>query len=278
VKFSFVLATVGRVHELERFLESLKHQNHAEIELIVVDQSTDRLAEPLLSTYQSSFQITYLTAPLGLSRARNEGLKYVNGEVVAFPDDDCEYPRAVLSQIEEILVLQPETQVVLGRWEDRFGKNYALRFDSKEGFVDKWSVGRRVSSTAMFFRREVIEQVGSFDEELGVGAYWGSSEDVDYVLRSIEEGFRVFYHPKLVIWHPNSNQEECGASALEKLHKYAMGTGRVIRKHDYPIWFIVYVVMRSLLAAAYWGFRGQKCFGQRKVVAARGYMKGWLGN
>ncbi len=40
-----------------------------------------------------------LRSPRGLSRARNEALPRLEADVVAFPDDDCEYPDDLLERV-----------------------------------------------------------------------------------------------------------------------------------------------------------------------------------
>ena len=52
IKFSLILATVDRVTELERFLDSLDRQTFRDFELFVVDQNTDDRLVPILASYR----------------------------------------------------------------------------------------------------------------------------------------------------------------------------------------------------------------------------------
>jgi GT2 family glycosyltransferase len=47
------------------------------------------------------------------------------------------------------------------------------------------------------YKREVLEQVGRFDEKLIMG------EDVDYNWRVQQTGYRIFYHPVILVRHHN---------------------------------------------------------------------------
>lgn len=47
----------------------------------------------------------------GLSLARNIGLKYVKGDIVAFPDDDCEYPADLLKEVNDFFVSCNEYEI-----------------------------------------------------------------------------------------------------------------------------------------------------------------------
>jgi glycosyltransferase involved in cell wall biosynthesis len=92
MKFSLVLATVGRTQEVARFLDSLARQTYRDFELIVVDQNPDDRLVELLRPFELRFPIIHLRCERGVSRARNLGPKYVSGDIVGFPDDDCWYP------------------------------------------------------------------------------------------------------------------------------------------------------------------------------------------
>ena len=86
--FDLVVATVGRVDELERLLGSLERQTHRGFTVLVVDQNDDDRLRPLLAAHPA-LDIAHLRSAPGLSRARNAALGAADGGLVAFPDDDC---------------------------------------------------------------------------------------------------------------------------------------------------------------------------------------------
>src|SRR5688500_15490805 len=67
--FDLVVATIGRVSELERLLESLAAQTHRSFRILVVDQNPDARLAPVLER-ASELEVVLLTAPPGLSHAR----------------------------------------------------------------------------------------------------------------------------------------------------------------------------------------------------------------
>jgi hypothetical protein len=86
----------------------------------------------------------------------------------------------------------------------------------------------------------VLSAIGGFDETLGGGAGtpWAGGEDNDLMLRAIENGFRVRYDKRLRIFHPRiflSFDEQSRA----KRYGYALGDGKVLRKHPMPGWWRV---------------------------------------
>ena len=67
----------------------------------------------------------------GLSLARNIGLNYVKGDIIAFPDDDCEYPPNLLSKVHELFLKFDEFNVLTGISIDKRQKNKQWKFLKK---------------------------------------------------------------------------------------------------------------------------------------------------
>src|SRR5271168_3016732 len=97
-RFSLIVATIGRTEEFGFLLQSLAEQTFRDFELIVVDQNSDDRLIPFLehwngtvaglaNTPGSLSAIIHLRCAPGVSRARNLGLQYCTGEILAFPDD-----------------------------------------------------------------------------------------------------------------------------------------------------------------------------------------------
>ena len=115
MRFSLILATVGRTEELERFLDSLLVQTHRDFEVVVVDQNKDERLLSVLEPYTEKLRLEHLRpGSRGASRARNEGLERASGELFAFPDDDCWYPPDLLARADEVLRVRPDLDGLTG--------------------------------------------------------------------------------------------------------------------------------------------------------------------
>ena len=79
LRFSLILATVGRTEPLPRLLDSLAAQTHKNFEVVVVDQNAHDRVGTILAGYQDKFSIQHLRSAPGLSRARNVGLPQAAG-------------------------------------------------------------------------------------------------------------------------------------------------------------------------------------------------------
>jgi len=249
------MGTLGaRADRLGVFLDSLAGGTYRNVELILVDQSQqDGPLSSLIS--QQPFPVLRLRSQPGLSRARNIGLAAASGDLVAFPDDDSWYPRTLLGRVVERFRVDPFLGGLAGRPVDADGHSAFPRWDLRAGSVDKFNVWRRCNSNALFLSRATVERVGGFDETLGLGSGtpWESSEDVDYPLRVLAAGLPISYDPTLLVHHPRT-LPVFDSAGVARAESYGRGMGRVLRKHGYPWWFVLYQGARpfagALLSAA----------------------------
>src|SRR5215216_6425040 len=130
LRCSLVMGTVDETYKVGRLLASLDAQTHRNFELIVVDQNSDKRVAPILAPYKKKFPMLHIRSECkGLSKARNLGLQYVSGDIIAFPDDDCRYPPELLETVVQFFISHPEIDCLSGRSIDQDGKFSMGRFD-----------------------------------------------------------------------------------------------------------------------------------------------------
>lgn len=271
LKFSLVLATLGRTTELSKFLAHLDDQLYRNFELIVVDQNADDRLVSILRSYEAQFVIKHLRSERGLSRARNVGLQHIAGDIVAFPDDDCFYLPSTLQDVDSMFIENPDWDGVTVGVDEPWASRV---LDRRGGFLSKYNVWRRAISYTIFLRATVVRAVGGFDPMLGVGSEsgFGSSEEMDYLLRAIEQAQRIYYQPNRIVKHLDTSTYD--AQKIAKAYKYALGGGYVLRKH-YPRLYFGYRLLRSFagcgLALAYLDFSKSRYH----WAILRGRVAGW---
>ena len=246
MKFSLILATVGRTAEIDRLLKSLESQNDVDFELIVVDQNEDNRLDSILEAYHQSMNITHIKSARGLSRARNVGLKYITGDVIAFPDDDSWYPESTLEKVKNILI-SSDLDGVSCRCVDTNGNDSAGKFSKDDGIIDKYNVWNRATSATIFLKSSVIERIDPFDESLGVGSgtIYGAGEETDFLLNALKKGAKIYYTPEIKVFHPNPSLVY-NDKTIKRAYSYGCGIGKVIKKHNYPFWYKLKVLIRPL--------------------------------
>lgn len=256
MKFSLVVATVGRPADLQRFIDHLQLQGGSgldlrELELIVVDQSGRPETGELLARQQAEFRILHLPMRCrGATRARNYGWGFASGEIITFPDDDCHYPAGFLEHVarrfDDLQVDAISASV-----------DHMSRPDTPGGWITRRNVLDCCLEAAFFGRREVLGDL-RYDEMMGVGGEspWNSDEGPDLVLRMLARGLRIRYCPELRIHHPDPLQTP-DERLQERNFKYSRGRGYLMRKHRFPKWQIARSMLRTLGGSVLMGVTGR---------------------
>lgn len=223
MKFSLIVATIGRIGELQLFLDSLDVQKCRDFEVIVVDQNENLDITPVLKNHR--FPIRHVRSSPGASRARNAGLRMARGEIIAFPDDDCTYEADTLAAVADFLESQPAVGAVIGKWKSCAREE-----------VGRYGVFRRAGTCFFFLRREWTERIGEFDEDFGPSpdSRYKGGEDTDYLIRGQVLGMRIFREPAIVIKHPDMPFD---LNSHGKVRSYGIARMALLRKHRYSLWF-----------------------------------------
>ena len=227
MKYSLIIATLGRKKELLELIESIKNSDYEtnNLEIIIVDQNEKGFLDKELSKFEN-LNIKHIHSDIkGLSYNRNIGLSYASGDIICFPDDDCKFYENTLNEVSNIL-LSSNIDFCMGQIYDRETKKDVIKKWSKKEFkVNRFNSYFINSSITMFIKKEYIL---NFDENLGVGARFGSCEDADLIYKILENKAKGIYTPKIELWHPEPNYQEI---SLEKVKNYASGFGYFVRKN-----------------------------------------------
>ncbi|MFV0298902.1 MAG: glycosyltransferase family 2 protein, partial [Hyphomicrobiaceae bacterium] len=199
---SLVMATYGRSSELAPALQSLLAQTDHGFELIVVDQNRHDLVAPELQPLRKAgIAVKHVRVDIpSLSNARNAGLERAEGEVVAFPDDDCWYEPDVIAAARTAFESDDTLDGVVGKWCEVEGLNDR---PPEPLSYDLWRTFRAgdASSITLFFRLAALRRIGGFDKRLGAGRYFGCGEETDVILRMLGSGARIEYLPQMRVHH-----------------------------------------------------------------------------
>jgi glycosyltransferase involved in cell wall biosynthesis len=270
IKFTLIVATVGRTCELKRLLESLKIQTYRNFEVIVVDQNLPGFLQEVLDPFQESFPILRLRSEIGLSHARNVALDQVRGHIVAFPDDDCWYAADLLERVESLLANHPDWDGLTGQPVDPANPCGFRWYDRKSGPVNIKNVFHRSCSITIFLRREALLTVGGFDEDLGRGASTGmvAAEDTDYLIRGIRRGLSLSYAANVHLYHRER--------PLAVVFGENLAFGYVLHKHNYSVLYVLHRWIRSLGGMALSILQGNRPMARYYWDSFRGRILGWF--
>jgi glycosyltransferase involved in cell wall biosynthesis len=268
---SLIVCTLGRKVPLRRLLTSLSEQSYSPFEIIIADQNPSGYLDSLLDAFPS-LPIVRDRSERGLSRGRNVGLKRASGSIIGFPDDDCWYDRHVLPSVCSFFSANPENDLLSGRTLDADGNESLNRYAAESGPITRANVFTTGNSNTIFVRREVIGEVGGFDETLGVGAStpFQAGEESDFLLRCLERGHRGYYDRSFTVRHDQIQESK------ERLHAYSIGFGRVARLHNLGSSLFLTRNLRTALGGCLRIAKGDIEGARQRYICLTGSMRGFV--
>jgi glycosyltransferase involved in cell wall biosynthesis len=206
---SIIVPCYNQAHFLNECLNSLVKQTFTNWECIIVDDgSTDQTVVVAKNFCDRDPRFHYhRQLNKGLSGARNTGIKSANGSYLNFLDsDDALYPKALECLVKEIQN-DPSLVMVYGGYKGSketltsIVKTAISDFDSSRmDFYPYLCAGNALPVHAALVKKEVIDQIGLFDENLK------SCEDWDFWLRLARTTNRVKVIRKpVVVYRITSN-------------------------------------------------------------------------
>ncbi|MGK7876184.1 MAG: glycosyltransferase family 2 protein [Xenococcaceae cyanobacterium] len=174
---SIVTPSFNQGRFIERTLLSVQGQSYPHIQHIVIDAgSTDETLE-ILKRYEGTYNLQWLSEPdRGMYNAINKGLRLVKGDILAYLNTDDKYlPWTVETAVKHFLA-NPDTDVVFGDHLDVYpdGQVY-LEVQPPFRLQLLRRTGWSLPQPTVFWRRQVYEVLGGFDEHLqfcGDWDYW----------------------------------------------------------------------------------------------------------
>lgn len=205
---SAVVCTRNRGDRIVSTIESILGNTHPNFELIIVDQSTDKVTETALKPFLANPRLRYIpTTTIGTGVARQIGLEEAVGNVVAYTDDDCTVPPNWLEVLSSIFQQQNKTSVVFNRVDP-------APHDPAKGYIPAYQISEKRTLTTMrdcmrglglgagmAVRRTALLSIGGFDRNLGPGSIFRAGEDHDIAIRSILNNWHVYEAPEVAVVH-----------------------------------------------------------------------------
>jgi glycosyltransferase involved in cell wall biosynthesis len=235
---SVAICTRDRVATLKRCLDSLLPlQQKYGFELLVIDNApSDDTTAKLV---KRSSQARYVLEPRpGLDFARNRAWMEATGDLIAYLDDDVVVDSGWVAGLREAWGENSDAAAFTGLVMPlRLDTRAQVLFEKRNGFqrgFDKNRFGREMPGNSLYpcgagifgagcnmaFRRDVLRDIGGFDEALDTGAPLPGGGDLDIFYRIIRAGHVLVYEPSYMVFHEHRASE----SGLRRQY-YTWGLG-----------------------------------------------------
>ncbi|MDD5348747.1 MAG: glycosyltransferase family 2 protein [Chthoniobacteraceae bacterium] len=177
MKISVVVPSYQQGRFIGQTLDSLLNQNYPDLEVLVFDGgSTDETVE-VLQSYGDRIRAVS-RKDHGQTDAINQGMRQASGEILAYLNSDDVYLPGTLERVARYFEDNPDALIL-------YGQAYYLNADGsvmKRYASEPWSYRRLldvcyICQPAVFWRREVMDRFGVFDDRLDLAM------DYDYWLR-----------------------------------------------------------------------------------------------
>jgi len=181
---SVIVPTYNSSKALNYCLESIKRQTYPDLEIIVVDNySMDDTVEIAEKHGSRVFQVK-----ASRSVARNYGVMKAEGDFLLFLDADQELTLKVIEECVLKVVIDQVDAIMIP--EIRVGEGFWARCRALERLT---YIGDPLVESARFYRRDVFEKLGGYDEMLEAGEdkeLHARIEDAGYAVSSVKEIMR----------------------------------------------------------------------------------------
>lgn len=253
-----VIATKDREDKINDAVDSVINNNYDKFSIIVVDQSSITGTTNPNSIGKFKKQVSYIKSDtVGLSRAKNIGIKNAGTEIIAITDDDCVVPPNWIESIADAFSLNRRIGVV-------FGNVLPGNHDHTLGFIpthvtkqplmakniyDKPYLEGISACTAL--RKSMWEELNGFDNMLGAGSIFKSAEESDLTVKALINGYSVYETPSITVTHNGFRKWD---EAYELIKSYWYGTGAMYSKYIKCGYLPILIVLTKL--AYKWAFQG----------------------
>lgn len=250
MKVSIVTAVYNNCDTIAQAIESVFSQQHADIELIVVDGASTDGTREVLARYSSKIAVLVSEPDQGIYDALNKGIGLATGDIVGFlHSDDLLADEAAITRV--VACMKDSTVDAV------YGDLVYVRKNDPAQVVRAWRAGpfNRTSLArgwmpphpTFYARRSVYERLGNFDTTFRIAA------DYDCMLRFLKAGICVSYIPHLQV-----RMRVGGASnrSLANIVRKSREDFRALRKNE--IGAVVALVCKNLRKLPQFFFRSDE--------------------
>ena len=219
LKVAIVILNWNGKKLLEQFLPAMMSRTNNDAEIYVADNASSDSSINFLKTNYPEIKIIQNSTNGGYAKGYNDALKHIDAEIYALVNSDIEVSDCWIQPVikefiydENTAIIQPkildyknikkfEYAGAAGGYVDFLGYPYCRGriFSTLENDNQQYNDTTEIfwaSGACFFIRSKVYHQLGGFDEE-----YFAHQEEIDLCWRTQNEGYKVKYVGKSIVYH-----------------------------------------------------------------------------
>lgn len=245
--FSIIIPLYNRPGEIDELLASLCEQTNQQFEVIIVEDGSTVSSETVVEKYRDKLTITYIEKDnSGPGLSRNTGAGKAIHDYLIFFDSDCIIPSNYITHVSQILV---------EKYTDAYGGpdaalptfttvqkaiNYSMTSFFTTGGIrgGKKSMGQfHPRSFNLGVSKKAFNAVGGFGN-------MRFGEDIDFILRLLDNGFQTALIPDAYVWHKRRSTfkqffKQVHNSGIARINLHLAHPGSLRAVHALPALFVL---------------------------------------
>ncbi|MBB6328677.1 glycosyltransferase involved in cell wall biosynthesis [Algoriphagus iocasae] len=206
--FSVIIPVYNRPEEIRELLESLKNQSFKQFEVIVMDDGSVDRADEVCTAFKNDFSISYYNQPnQGQGFARNDGMRYAQGDFFVILDSDVLLPAEYLEELK--MAIQKRELDAFGgpdAAEQSFSPIQKAMDFAMTSFWTTGGIRGKLKDPAKYqargfnmgVSRNVFESIGGFVDP-------NKGEDIEWSIRIKKAGFKLELVEEAFVFHKRKN-------------------------------------------------------------------------
>lgn len=224
---SIVICTQNRAEALKKYaLNSILKLDYPNYEVVVVDDTSKDKTQEILKEFKNKIKnltIVKNQKAKGLCYARNLGVKYAKGEIIAFTDDDCIVNKNWLKEL--VKPYKNKEVMVVG------GKIYIGNSNNT------FNPSKEIFGCNMSFRKNIFDNF-SFDTNVYFNKC-NSRDEAELIYRLKNKNLKVIYADRAIVKHfPQPAKYRKNIKIGSPLNKVYMYTKKIQLIRYYYLFFI----------------------------------------
>lgn len=216
IQYSVIIVTYNSAEFIEKCIKSIELENHTDVELILLDNSSTDSTVQIIEEKFSSIRLVKNKHNVGFAAAVNQAVVQSKSDYLLILNPDTILETKFINKLHKFIEEKPDLSIigfvligVNGEHQPTCWKTPSLKTLFFEMFLpyklslklvtekyNSLSEVDSVSGACMLVKRNVFEKLSGFDER-----FFMYLEDLDFCLRARKEGYKVFTNPEIKAVH-----------------------------------------------------------------------------